>query len=149
MPVDPLSDRQRPPLILIIDDEESFRYILKKCLADVPCIIMEAEDGSAGIRITRDARPDLIFLDLSMPGRSGWQFMQDLAESETLAEIPIVVVTAQALSVDDRSHLDRSAHAVLLKSELSESTVQRVIEEVFPDSATRMAEPAKKVSNES
>lgn len=148
-PIDPQSDRQRLPLILIIDDEESFRYILKKCLADVPCVIVEAEDGAAGIRITRDARPDLIFLDLSMPGRSGWQFMQDLAESEMLAQIPVVVVTAQALSVDDRCHLDRSVHAVLLKSELSESTVQRVIGEVFPNSTTRMVEPVRQMSSES
>ncbi|HVG03118.1 MAG TPA: ATP-binding protein, partial [Nitrospira sp.] len=63
------------PRIMIIDDEEAFRYILRKCLATVSCDISESGDGMEGIRVCRDIQPDLIFLDLNMPGRSGWQFL--------------------------------------------------------------------------
>ena len=90
--------------------------------------------------ISREVRPDLIFLDLNMPGRSGWQFIQDLAESEKLVGTPIIVVTSQALSGEARSLLEQSSRAIILKSELSESLVRRVIGEVFPDSFTRFSE---------
>ncbi len=140
-PLDHSSDRQRLPLILIIDDDESFRYILKKCLPDIPCTVLEAGDGLAGIQICREVRPDLIFLDLNMPGRSGWQFMQDLAESDTLARIPIVVVTSHAISVEARSLLERSSQAIILKNELSESSVQHVLREILPGSYTRVPDP--------
>lgn len=134
-------DGRSQPVIVIIDDEEAFRYILKKCLADIPCTIMEAEDGSAGMRIVRDVRPDLIFLDLSMPGGSGWQFIQDLAGSEELIEIPIVIITSQVLSAESRTQLEQSTRAIILKSELSESTVRRVIREILSSSFTYLSEP--------
>lgn len=138
-PLEHSSGTQILPLILIIDDEESFRYILKKCLADIPCTVVEAEDGMAGIRLSREVRPDLIFLDLCMPGRSGWQFIQDLAESEKIVGTPIIVVTSQALSGEARSLLEQSTRAIILKSELSECTVRRVIGEIFPGSFTRLS----------
>jgi len=122
------------PRIMIIDDEASSRYILKKCLADIPCTITEAEDGMAGIRICRDVQPDLIFLDLNMPGRSGWQFIQDLAESEKLLGTPIVIVTSQALSAEVRTLLEQSTKGIVMKNELSEDTIRQVIEAVIPDS---------------
>ncbi len=141
VPEDLASTAPALPVILIIDDEESFRYILKKCLADFPCTVVEADDGMAGIRICREVQPDLIFLDLNMPGRSGWQFIQDLAESEKLAGTPIIVVTSQALSSAARSILDQSSRAIILKSELSEAAVRRVIKEVIPNSFARALEP--------
>ena len=121
------------PRIMVIDDDESFRYILKKCLSGIPCTVSEAEDAMVGIRLCRDLQPDLIFLDLNMPGRSGWQFMQDLAASEKLAGTPVVIVTSQDLSADARSVLDQCARAIVMKSELSEDRVRGVIADVIPD----------------
>ena len=139
--VDHPSNTPALPVILIIDDEESFRYILKKCLLDIPCTVVEAHDGMAGIRICREVQPDLIFLDLNMPGRSGWQFIQDMAESEQIAEIPIIVVTSQALSSAARSLLEQSSRAIILKSELSEAGVRRVMKEVIPKLLVALPEP--------
>ena len=76
-----------------------------------------------------------------MTGRPGWQFIQDMAESEQIAEIPIIVVTSQALSSAARSLLEQSSRAIILKSELSEAAVRRVINEVIPNSFTRSPEP--------
>lgn len=148
-PVDHPSAPQALPVILILDDEESFRYILKKFLIAIPCTIVEAEDGMAGIRLCREVQPDLIFLDLNMPGRSGWQFIQDLAESEKLAGTPVIIVTSQALSLESRSLLAQSSRAIILKSELSETSVRRVIEEAIPDSFTPSPEPITSPSEQS
>jgi CheY-like chemotaxis protein len=126
------ADEVDRPRIMIIDDDESFRYILRKCLINVPCDIAESGDGMEGIRICREIRPDLIFLDLNMPGRSGWQFLQDLAASEKLAGTPVVIVTSQALSPEARALLEQSTRGIVMKSELSEDTVRRVVAEFIP-----------------
>ncbi|MCC2643082.1 MAG: histidine kinase [Nitrospira sp.] len=133
------------PRLLIIDDDESFRYILKKCLLDLPCTVSEAEDAMAGIRLCRELQPDLIFLDLTMPGRSGWQFLQDLAAYEKVAGTPVVIVTSQALSAEARAVLERSARAIVMKSDLSEERVRRVITEVIPE---RFGQAADRVQQE-
>ncbi|MGH7180621.1 MAG: ATP-binding protein, partial [Nitrospiraceae bacterium] len=149
VPVDHSTGPEKPPLILIIDDEESFRYILKKCLVNIPCTIMEAEDGMVGIRLCREVQPDLIFLDLNMPGRSGWQFIQDLVESEKIAGVPIIVVTSQVLSIESRSLLEQSSREIILKSEMSESTIRRVMEKVIPDLFTGSHVPIESPSTQS
>ncbi len=123
--------------VMIIDDEESFRYILKKCLAGIRCTVSESGDAMEGIRICRDIRPDIIFLDLNMPGRSGWQFLQDLAASEKLQGTPVVIVTAQALSSEATTLLEQSTRGIVMKSELSEDTIRRVIGDVLPDALPR------------
>ncbi len=120
------------PSVMIIDDEASFRYILKKCLAGIPCTVSEAGDGMEGIRICRDIQPDVIFLDLNMPGRSGWQFLQDLAASEKLEGTPVVIVTSQALSAEARAVLEQSTRGIVMKNDLSEDTIRRVMGEVIP-----------------
>ena len=128
------------PRIMIIDDEEAFRYILRKCLANVRCDIFESGDGMEGIRLCRDIQPDLIFLDLNMPGRSGWQFLQDVAASEKLTGTPIVIVTSQALSSEARALLEESTKDILMKNDLTEETVRRAVEDVIPNTADRTAQ---------
>ncbi len=135
---EPLSEAVRPR-IMIIDDEEAFRYILRKCLANIPCDISESGDGMEGIRMCRDIQPDLVFLDLNMPGRSGWQFLQDVAVSERLTGTPIVVVTSQALSPEARTLLEQSTKSILMKNDLSEETVKRAIEDFIPGPLQRTA----------
>ncbi|ULA58576.1 MAG: Putative SigmaB asociated two-component system sensor protein [Nitrospira sp.] len=130
----PAPDR---PRIMIIDDEESFRYILRKCLANIDCDVTESGDGMEGIRMCRELQPDLIFLDLNMPGRSGWQFLQDLTATEKLAGTPVVIVTSQSLSDDARTLLEQSTRGIVMKNELSEETINHVVGELIPDAFER------------
>ena len=125
------------PRIMIIDDEESFRYILRKCLSNIDCDVTESGDGMEGIRMCRELRPDLIFLDLNMPGRSGWQFLQDLAASEKLAGTPVVIVTSQALSTEARTLLEPCTRGIVMKNELSEETINQVVGELIPETFAR------------
>ncbi len=130
----PAPDR---PRIMIIDDEESFRYILRKCLSNIDCDVTESGDGMEGIRMCRELRPDLIFLDLNMPGRSGWQFLQDLAASEKLAGTPVVIVTSQSLSNEARTLLEQSTRGIVMKNELSEEAILHVVGELIPEAFAR------------
>ncbi len=125
------------PRIMIIDDEESFRYILRKCLANIDCDVTESGDGMEGIRMCRELRPDLIFLDLNMPGRSGWQFLQDVTASEKLAGTPVVIVTSQSLSDEARLLLEQCTRGIVMKNELSEEAITHVVGELIPDAFER------------
>ncbi|HUS04835.1 MAG TPA: ATP-binding protein [Bryobacteraceae bacterium] len=102
--------------ILIIDDDERDRYVLKQQLKTFPVIICEASDGMDGIRKAQEERPSLIFLDLSMPGMTGFEVLDLLKSEAATAGIPVIVSTSLVLTDVDRSILDERAIAVLSKA---------------------------------
>jgi CheY-like chemotaxis protein len=80
--------------LLVVDDDESIRttlaVILQREGRDVAC----AADGAEALRRMRDDPPDLVLLDLMMPGMGGWDVIAAMRESPSLAEIPVVVLTS-------------------------------------------------------
>ncbi len=82
--------------ILIVDDEQSNVLLLEEMLCDVGyACIASTIDPYAVCELHRDNRYDLILLDLQMPGRDGFQVMEDLKEIETDGYLPVLVITAQ------------------------------------------------------
>jgi CheY-like chemotaxis protein/HPt (histidine-containing phosphotransfer) domain-containing protein len=90
-PVAPGTLRDR--LILVVDDEEDSRFLLRQYIADCGCRVAEATAGPEAVRIARELRPDLITLDLMMPGMDGFQTLRGLKADATLRDIPVVVVS--------------------------------------------------------
>jgi CheY-like chemotaxis protein len=86
-----------PPLagtrVLVVDDEEDVRTYLLAVFADAGAEIAEAADGTEALEMVAARRPDLITLDLSMPGRDGVEAFCDLRRNPATAGIPICVVT--------------------------------------------------------
>jgi len=89
--------------ILVVDDVAANRIILKAKLALACYDVIQAESGPQALRLARSAAPDLILLDLAMPGMSGQQVLAELKRAPDTASIPVVVVTSFA---DMRSKLD-------------------------------------------
>jgi signal transduction histidine kinase len=112
----PLSESR----LLLIDDDESARYLLKKMLGRLPWIVDEAASGEEGIRRAREARPNLILLDLRMPGLSGFETLSRLKSDPLTRETPVIVVTSKTLTTREREDLMTRAHAVLSKEGLSQ-----------------------------
>ena len=79
--------------ILVVDDEEDIRDFFLTVLADAGAQICEAESGDEAIRVAREHRPDLITLDLSMPGHEGIEAYCALREDPDSREIPVCVIT--------------------------------------------------------
>ena len=79
--------------VLVVDDEEDIREFLLAVLADAGAEICEAADGSEAIRVAHQRLPDLITLDLSMPGHDGIDAFCALRRDPDLAEIPVCIVT--------------------------------------------------------
>ena len=116
---------QGPPLVLIIDDQETDRYIIRHHLDEFGCSIIEANGGEQGLQLARQLRPSLILLDLNMPGMDGFEVLAHLAEDPAMSTVPVTVVTSQILMPEQYQSLTH-ARAVVQKHELSPTLWQRV-----------------------
>jgi DNA-binding response OmpR family regulator len=88
--------------VLVIDDERSIRLLCRVNLAAAGIDVIEAPDGTAGLDLAENERPDLILLDVMMPEVDGWTVARKLAESEATRDIPVVFLTARADPADKR-----------------------------------------------
>jgi DNA-binding response OmpR family regulator len=82
--------------VLVIDDEAPIRLLCRVNLEAENMEVLEAEDGTQGLELARAEQPDVILLDVMMPGLDGWEVLHRLLEDETTKEIPIVFLTARA-----------------------------------------------------
>jgi signal transduction histidine kinase/ActR/RegA family two-component response regulator len=111
--------------ILIVDDDPIARYLLKGLLAQRSCIVLEAPDGAAGLRLAREAQPDAIFLDLIMPGLTGAQVLERLRAEPATQHIPVIVITSQVLDELERERLAAGVVTILSKEALgTDNTAQ-------------------------
>ncbi len=79
--------------VLIVDDDDDFRALMKQQLTNAGYVVLDARDAESALQIARTARPDVITVDLLMPGIDGWAFIDRLRREEGLGHIPIVVVS--------------------------------------------------------
>lgn len=86
--------------VLLIDENEMNRDMLSRRLAKKGFEIIMATDGEQGLRIARDAAPDIILLDINLPGKDGYACARELKSSDN-KHIPIIALTAHAM-VGDR-----------------------------------------------
>jgi signal transduction histidine kinase/CheY-like chemotaxis protein len=104
--------------ILVVDDEASARDLLAGMLAPAGYDVVLAADGREGLARAREARPDVILLDLMMPGLSGFDVVSELKSQPTTAEIPILIVTAKEVTPEERALLNGHVAAILQKGAL-------------------------------
>ncbi len=81
--------------ILVVDDDEDVREFLTAVLEDAGAEVLAVGDGAAALDAARLLKPDLITLDLSMPGRDGGEVLADLRGDEAVAEIPVCIITGR------------------------------------------------------
>jgi len=98
--------------ILIVEDDEGIREILRYHLATAGYAVSEARDGAVGLRLARTIRPDLVILDLMLPGMSGMEFCRALRRS---SRVPIIMVTARDSEVDKIVGLELGADDYVTK----------------------------------
>jgi two-component system, OmpR family, alkaline phosphatase synthesis response regulator PhoP len=87
--------------ILVVDDEAPIRLLCRVNLEAAGFEVIEAPDGVAGFERAREEQPDLILLDLMMPGPLGWEVAEWLLDDRVTGSTPIVLVTARRDFFDD------------------------------------------------
>jgi len=92
--------------VLVIDDEAPIRLLCRVNLEAERMEVLEARDGPSGLDVARAERPDVILLDVMMPGLDGWRVAEHLLEDERTNEIPIIFLTARAEFRDRARGLD-------------------------------------------
>lgn len=132
--------------VLIIDDESGFHESIAGTLEDQGYQVISAMDGRAGVELARKHKPCAILLDVMMPGKDGWEVMNDLKADEELVNIPTVIVTrfgdrdmAMTLGADDMLikplNGDIVSRALERYAKSEQSTVQALV--VDDDDGTR------------
>ena len=110
-----LTRKQMPKRILLVDDNEVSRYVLRQHLSEFDAAVAEARDGREALQLANSLNPDLIFLDLLMPDMSGFEVMQQLKSGPATRHIPVVIHSSMTLDGREHAAIIRSAAAVLAK----------------------------------
>ena len=81
--------------VLYIEDQPEMIDLVRLTLRRIGCEVLGAMDGQAGLAMMRELKPDLVLLDLMLPGSDGWQIRDIMLADEVLKYLPVVLVTAR------------------------------------------------------
>jgi two-component system cell cycle response regulator DivK len=101
--------------ILVVEDQEDNRQILRDLLDSAGYKMTEAWDGEAGVSAAKQQRPNLILMDIQLPLVDGYEATRRIKADPELNKIPIIVVTSYALSGDDSKAHDAGCDAYITK----------------------------------
>ncbi|MEO8484460.1 MAG: response regulator [Acidobacteriota bacterium] len=104
--------------VLVVDDDPKAVELAAVHVQGVADVVLQAHSGREAIELAHREHPDLIVLDLLMPGVNGFEVVAALGDSPETASIPVVVVTAKEITADDRTRLQGAVSAVIGKQDL-------------------------------
>ena len=87
-------------LVMVVDDEPDVRTALSTMLEMEGHKVLEAADGTEVLPAAREHEPDLILLDVSMPGMDGFEVLKELGRDDSLSRIPVILITAKGRPED-------------------------------------------------
>jgi two-component system cell cycle response regulator DivK len=114
--------------ILVIEDQEDNRWILRKLLTSAGYNVIEAATGDEGVAKAESELPDLIVMDVQLPGIDGYEATRRIKGQLALRHIPIVIVTSYALSGDEEKAWEAGCDAYLAKPYNQHDLLARVRE---------------------
>jgi signal transduction histidine kinase/DNA-binding response OmpR family regulator len=119
-----------PSQVLVVEDEPSIRQMVRRVLEKEGWVVREAENGKAGLRAVAETRPAVILLDLMMPVMNGFDFVQELRKNKEWQDIPVVILTAKDLTVEDRQQLKGNVERVYQKGEYNREQLLQEVREL-------------------
>ncbi len=117
--------------VLVVDDDETARYTVASFATRAGTEIIEADGGLAAIARAQADLPDVILLDLMMPGVGGHEVLQRLKNDPATADIPVIIVTSRFVNDDERTQILTRAANVVYKGDLTRETVTKAIDAVL------------------
>ncbi|MEX1275083.1 MAG: response regulator [Bacteroidota bacterium] len=116
--------------VLLVDDEEFFRRLVANGFEREGYAVLQADNGIDGLRIAEQEKPDLIVLDLVMPGLLGFEVCKSLRDNSVFSNTPIIVMSAKAYKPDIDKALELGADAYIVKPIELEELMQLVKEQM-------------------
>ncbi|MBI3609078.1 MAG: response regulator, partial [Nitrospirae bacterium] len=117
--------------VAVIDDDPEAIRLMQKILGQERYRVHAALDGINGLALIRETKPDLVFLDLMMPGMDGFDLLDILRRDPATRNIPVIVVTAKDLTPADRERLNGKVVASIGKTALTETDFIREVSEAL------------------
>jgi CheY-like chemotaxis protein len=108
-----------PTRVLVVEDDALQRERICSWLEPPQWLPVEAENGRLALDRLKESQPDVILLDLMMPEMDGFQLVAELQKHPTWRRIPVIVVTARDLTVEERAQLNSGIETVLTKESFS------------------------------
>lgn len=125
-------DNRVQRIAIVEDNIEAARLIRRILQAQGDFLIDEASNGLEGLQLIRQIRPNLVILDLMMPGMDGFSVVEAMKADKLLKDIPIIVITAKELSPIERDRLDGKIKALLQKGSFMDSDLLSDIRQALP-----------------
>ncbi len=113
--------------VLLIDDDPNVHTIVRESLSGNGYRVVSAEDGVTGLELAESMVPGVIILDLMMPGMNGFEVATRLRDSETTADIPLIILTARDLTAAERDELNGKISSLLTKGASSPSILLETV----------------------
>ncbi len=101
--------------VLIIEDNETNLYLMRTIVEKIGHQIIEARDGFEGVELAISKKPDLILMDIQLPGMDGYMATKKIRENEITKEIPIIAITSYAMVGDKEKILAAGCTAYIEK----------------------------------
>ena len=121
-----------PKRILVVEDDPDHRRIVTKVLTREGYDVIEAATGAAAVAAAGEARPDLIIMDLALPGLDGWEASRRIKAAPDSADIPIVALTAFAMRGDEERARAAGCDAYVPKP-CRPQTLREVVRQFLPE----------------
>ncbi len=119
-------------IAIIEDNPDASRLIRRILQAQGEFLIDEANNGLAGLELIKKNVPNLLILDLMMPGMDGFGIVKEMKKDPKLRDVPIIVITAKELSTFERAELDGKIKALLQKGSFLDSDLLSDIKQALP-----------------
>ena len=128
--------------VLVVEDEPSIRQMVRRVLEKEGWTVREAENGKAGLQAVAESKPAVILSDLMMPMMNGFDFIRELRTNPDWQDIPVVILTAKDLTVEDRQQLKGNVEQILQKGDYSRDQLLSEVRElvkhtIHPETAAK------------
>jgi len=116
--------------ILVVDDSHTELHIITSYLQSAGHQTITAENGEEGLNVAKSELPDLVFMDVVMPGLNGFQATRKISRDPATRDIPVVMITTKDQETDREWGMRQGARAYLVKP-VSETQLLNVVDEML------------------
>jgi CheY-like chemotaxis protein/signal transduction histidine kinase len=125
--------KRRTRMIMIVDDDDLDRRQIGRIVEEEGLTAIVAEDGAACLALLKTHVPDVLVLDLMMPGLDGFAVLESIRGNPEIRDLPVIIVTAKDLTAADRSRLSGNVASVLDKSAATSESLLAEIKRILTD----------------